>query len=233
MTILVEIRVKAESSGTSARPGTRERLLMAAREVFAEKGLKQASVRDIAARAGTNHASIGYHFSSKEALYRVVLEEACEAIRELGENDDVLLAAVKASGSKLLAWDALERSIVGFLSHQLANEQDSLAAKLLRHELGDPEGPSEELDELFIRPRFRRTQALLALARPDLDPVMVESLAITLVGMCANFGCSRQLVLGYLRTDHYDPATVDRLKAAVLHVIQGALKPTEDETLPA
>ena len=224
--------MKADSPGTSTRPGTRERLLAAAREVFAEKGLRQASVRDIAALAGTNHASIGYHFSSKEALYRVVLEDACQDIRRLGEDEEALLAAVKASDSRMLAWDALERSILGFLSHQLANEQTSLAAKLLRHELDDPDGPSEELDELFIRPRLRRTQALLAMARPDLDPVMVESLSITMVGMCANFGCSRNMVLGYLGTDHYDPATVERFKAAVLQVIQGALKPTEDDTPP-
>ncbi|MCP5071463.1 MAG: TetR family transcriptional regulator, partial [bacterium] len=135
----------AEIPGARERVGTRNRLLEAAREVFAEKGLRQASVRDIAGRAGTNHASIGYHFSSKEALYRVVLEDACQDIRRLAEDEEALLAAVEASGSRMLAWDALERSILGFLSHQLVNEQTSLAAKLLRHELDDPEGASEEL----------------------------------------------------------------------------------------
>jgi AcrR family transcriptional regulator len=221
--------VTADTPGTSEQVGTRERLLAAAREEFAAKGLRQASVRDIARRAGSNHASIGYHFSSKEALYREVLEDACQDIRKLAEDEETLLAAVEASGSRMLAWDALERSILGFLSHQLANEHTSLAAKLLRHELEYPEGPSRELDELFIRPRMRRTKALLALARPDLDPVMVDSLSITLIGMCANFGCSRDLVLRYLGADHYDEQTTEHMTAAVLHFMQGALKPALDD----
>ncbi len=48
---------------------TRERLLAAAAEVFAEKGYWEATHAEICERAGTNTASVNYHFGSKENLY--------------------------------------------------------------------------------------------------------------------------------------------------------------------
>jgi len=48
---------------------TRERLLAAAAEVFAEKGYWVATHAEICERAGTNTASVNYHFGSKENLY--------------------------------------------------------------------------------------------------------------------------------------------------------------------
>ncbi|NLT76596.1 MAG: helix-turn-helix transcriptional regulator [Planctomycetes bacterium] len=48
---------------------TRERLLAAAAEVFAEKGYWVATHAEICERAGTNTASVNYHLGSKENLY--------------------------------------------------------------------------------------------------------------------------------------------------------------------
>jgi len=52
----------------------RERLVDAARELFARDGFDAASVRDITARAHANLGAITYHFGSKEALYHTVIE---------------------------------------------------------------------------------------------------------------------------------------------------------------
>src|ERR1700720_1237146 len=48
---------------------TRQRLLEAAEEVFADKGFKAASVRDICRRADANIAAVNYYFGDKERLY--------------------------------------------------------------------------------------------------------------------------------------------------------------------
>lgn len=75
--------MEAEGTETgAARPGggaagrrradggsTRERLLAAASELFAERGYERATVRDIAARAGVNQALLFRHFGSKRALF--------------------------------------------------------------------------------------------------------------------------------------------------------------------
>jgi TetR/AcrR family transcriptional regulator, regulator of cefoperazone and chloramphenicol sensitivity len=49
---------------------TRKRLLAAAGRVFAEKGYRDATIAEICRLAGTNIASVNYHFSDKESLYR-------------------------------------------------------------------------------------------------------------------------------------------------------------------
>ncbi|MEK6247304.1 MAG: TetR family transcriptional regulator, partial [Planctomycetales bacterium] len=52
-----------------SRDETRERILHSAGEVFAAKGYKDATVRDICQKAGVNVASINYYFGDKERLY--------------------------------------------------------------------------------------------------------------------------------------------------------------------
>lgn len=62
---------------------TRERILDAAEQVFAEKGLGAAPVRDIAARVGLNPASLYNHFVGKEELYEAVLDRGLTPVLEM------------------------------------------------------------------------------------------------------------------------------------------------------
>jgi AcrR family transcriptional regulator len=56
--------------------GHREELLTAARRLLETKGYARITARDLVAESGTNLASIGYHFGSKEGL----LNEAIGAV---------------------------------------------------------------------------------------------------------------------------------------------------------
>lgn len=56
-----------------SRDDTRESLLMAAREVFAEHGFAGARVDEIARRSGVNKALVNYHFGGKLELFRAVI----------------------------------------------------------------------------------------------------------------------------------------------------------------
>lgn len=53
---------------------TSARLIVAATEVFSEKGFGGATVKEIADRAGVNVSLISYHFNGKEGLFRTCLE---------------------------------------------------------------------------------------------------------------------------------------------------------------
>jgi AcrR family transcriptional regulator len=56
--------------------GHRERLLEAAIACLEEKGYARTTSRDLVAASGTNLASIGYHFGSKEGLLNAAVVEA-------------------------------------------------------------------------------------------------------------------------------------------------------------
>ena len=60
------------------KKGTRQRLLESAAVIFTEKGYANTSVAEICERAGANIASVNYHFRSKDALYRAVLQFTSE-----------------------------------------------------------------------------------------------------------------------------------------------------------
>jgi AcrR family transcriptional regulator len=58
--------------------GHRERLLAGAKRCLYERGYARTTARDIVAASGTNLASIGYHFGSKEALLNAAMIEAID-----------------------------------------------------------------------------------------------------------------------------------------------------------
>src|SRR5215218_1592676 len=62
--------------------GHREDLLAGAKRCLFERGYAHTTARDIVAASGTNLASIGYHFGSKEALLNAAM---IGAIEEWGE----------------------------------------------------------------------------------------------------------------------------------------------------
>lgn len=83
---------------------TKERLLDAAEEVFADAGFDAASLRAITGGARANLAAVHYHFGSKAALFRAVYERRIAPInaRRL-EQLDAIEAAAGAQGPPLEA----------------------------------------------------------------------------------------------------------------------------------
>ena len=57
---------------------TREKVLCAAGKIFADKGFKAATVREICQEAGVNLASVNYYFGDKERLYIAAVRTAHE-----------------------------------------------------------------------------------------------------------------------------------------------------------
>src|SRR5918993_3535982 len=89
------------TAGPGASPGrsnSREPLLAAAFELFARAGVRDLSLRQIAAAIGTSHRMLIYHFGSREGLLVAVVEELERRNAELLETvtapDDVPLREV-------------------------------------------------------------------------------------------------------------------------------------------
>lgn len=59
---------------------TRAAVAEAALSVFAERGFAGASLRDIAAKAGTAHGLIRHHFGSKDGVWRAAVDHAVRRV---------------------------------------------------------------------------------------------------------------------------------------------------------
>lgn len=58
----------------AGRSDAREQLITAGRNHFLTLGYDKATIREIAAAAGVNHALVKYHFGGKEGLFKAVLD---------------------------------------------------------------------------------------------------------------------------------------------------------------
>jgi AcrR family transcriptional regulator len=97
--------------------GHREDLLAGAKRCLHGRGWARTTARDIVAASGTNLASIGYHFGSKDALLTLALQEE---IDEWGNRlTDALAHEATPSDDPLARFDALWTRIVdGFDEHR-------------------------------------------------------------------------------------------------------------------
>ncbi|MFJ8166702.1 TetR/AcrR family transcriptional regulator [Streptomyces sp. NPDC096136] len=85
--------------------GHREDLLEGAKKCLAEKGFVRTTARDIVSASGTNLASIGYHYGSKDAL---LTQAFIALIEEWGQGRQAGLAGGDGSLERLRAlWDGV------------------------------------------------------------------------------------------------------------------------------
>ena len=133
---------------------TRERLLRAAERLFADRGFKDVTVRDICRAARANVAAVNYHFGDKFGLYREVLQSAIDRMQ--ATND-----AARQAGSGQSAEEQLRRYITIFLSRFLASGNDTVY-RLVTRELNDPTPALDDLIEQGLKPRIDYLSALVA-----------------------------------------------------------------------
>jgi TetR/AcrR family transcriptional regulator, regulator of cefoperazone and chloramphenicol sensitivity len=144
---------RPESSADARSHATRQRLVEVALDVFAERGFRAATVREICARAGANIAAVSYHFGDKVGLYRAVIGEAkCHA----DEEHPTMLAS---TGSPE---EDLKRFIRAFVNRLLIADACATHGKLMAWEMVDPTGVLDEVVRDAIRPTWEHLSRIVA-----------------------------------------------------------------------
>jgi AcrR family transcriptional regulator len=107
------------------------RLLSAAATVFAEHGADDASLEEIARRAGVGIGTLYRHFPTRQALLEAVYRDQVEALRlradELLESDspgDALAAWLRA----MVAFSSTKHTLTSALLETLGKESDLLSS---------------------------------------------------------------------------------------------------------
>ncbi|MFH8348286.1 TetR/AcrR family transcriptional regulator [Streptomyces sp. NPDC018045] len=126
--------------------GHREDLLEGAKRCLLEKGYARTTARDIVAASGTNLASIGYHYGSKDVLMRQAMVESVE---EWGAE---LTGAQEAGGAP--AGDSVERFAAGW-------------DRILRSFLERRDFVASQAEVLGLLPRDPELRAALATVLPE------------------------------------------------------------------
>ena len=149
-------RPRRPSEGGYARgEETRQRIITAAVKLFGEHGFAGASTRDIATAAGVNAPALQYYFENKVGVYQACAEyitnelrdrfapamrQANEVLKRKGEMDALIDAFLTIQGltldSVLLQPLASNRRL--FVARELADEESSVASKLLHRQLKQP-----------------------------------------------------------------------------------------------
>jgi AcrR family transcriptional regulator len=120
---------------------TRQRLLIAASRIFAEKGYQETTIADICEQANTNIASVNYHFNDKENLYleawRYALQEDLKKHPSDGGIDVDTPAPKRLAGriKSLLARIADPQSYFFSIVHKEMAQQTRLLAIIMEQEI--------------------------------------------------------------------------------------------------
>lgn len=200
-------------NNTGATASTRHRLLVTASRIFAEKGYQDATIAEICEQAGTNIASVNYHFQDKENLYLEAWRHAFQedlarhpsdgGLDEDAPADIKLAARIKSLINRIASPDSHFFAIV----HREMAQQTRLLEKIMAQE---------------INPERRVMNALVQeLLGEDATQQQVQFCHASIVGQCFHL-----LKVKHLRVSQETQGYVFDMKDAdayAEHVIQFSL----------
>jgi AcrR family transcriptional regulator len=141
---MVEDVTAARPAPPSVRGRGRQLLLDAARDLFAERGFKGTSTRDIADRAGVSEVMIFRHFGSKANLFREAVVEPFTSFMQR------YIADYHSREHGKLSPEEEGRALYSGLLEVLRAEREALLALMAARQFDDlPDAASAKVDAAF------------------------------------------------------------------------------------
>ncbi|MFO7936201.1 MAG: TetR/AcrR family transcriptional regulator [Kiritimatiellia bacterium] len=148
---------------------TKERILLAAAELFAQHGYHATTHQMMSDKAGVNIAAINYHFGSKEKLYLKVWDYLYDiAMEDYGDfiNED----------------DATEDKLRGFIRWRVVAVTDTglkgYLAQIVRGEMNKPSPIHDKLEKLYMQEKRTWFFSLISdILGHELDPSSIAMIA--------------------------------------------------------
>jgi AcrR family transcriptional regulator len=167
------------------KDSTRERLLDAAGEVFAERGFDGATIRDITRKAGANVAAVNYYFRDKNELYAATLQHAHTAACNLPYERETALSA--------------EERVYIFVENLLRRFLDPLRPRwhgqLMAREMAQPTPVFDQVIAEVFRPKCEWLQRALAeLCGGRFEGAQLDYITTSIVGQCTFYRQNRHII---------------------------------------
>lgn len=204
-----------ESGGHAA---TRQALLEAAADVFADVGFQNATIRDICQKAGANVAAVNYHFGDKSALYAEVLRVQGQLARQLFPIERELHPDAAAE-------ERLKGFIRTFLNRVLSEELANRHGRMMAREMVEPTPALDPLVREVIQPQWNQLLEILQDLLPDGTPdETLRLVGCSVVGQVLFYAHCRP-VLGRLEPrEGFDFIEPDRLTEHITRFSLGAIR---------
>ncbi len=165
---------------------TREKLIDAALEVFGERGYQNSTIQQIVEHAGTNIASINYHFGDKARFYDEVVSHALNQLAERADFGD----------DQAPPDEQLRRFIRWFMSHVVGvTDPSSFLEKIHIQEMVNPSPILDKLVGTFIRPNHMKLRAIVAALLPaGATEQHVRHHCFSVIGQCLHYKFGRPVI---------------------------------------
>jgi AcrR family transcriptional regulator len=193
---------------------TRQRLLEAAGEVFAEYGYRAATIRQICQRAGANIAAVNYHFRGKDKLYaECVSYWLNEALKKYPP--DMGLPPDSTPQQRLHAF------VRSFLYRILDQSRHAWYGKLVARNLIEHTPYLDSCVEQAIRPMAQRLHEIIrAIVGPKVGERDIRLAALSIVGQIVLHRHSRPVIARLYPDLTYTAQDLERLAE---HITQFSL----------
>ena len=195
-------------------PGKREQILLAAEQVFAEKGLKGATTREVAEKAGVVNSLIFYYFRNKRALYEAVFQGFFDQLEDLIQQNLSL---------DLDRFGQLRQFLFTFTEY--AKEHRNMMRILLR-EIIDNGCMVQTIGEKYFSPLYEISKEFLeqgkrqALFR-EIDPLHFTH---SLIGVNIFYFVAEPIIRAVGEADPYGAREVEKRKVEVWNLIRASLR---------
>lgn len=194
---------------------TRDRIVEAAGQLFAEHGFEGTTVRDICQAAGANVAAVNYYFRDKERLY-------IEAV--------VRAHKWRLDQAQLPDWNAstpprekLAGFIRTFFERVLGGKDDTWRTRLVMREIMNPTAACAEIAQSNIRPQFEILQGILRELLPTASDEELHLTAFSIVGQCLFYHVAEPVIRNLVTESEHATYDVDKLSAHVTKFALGAI----------
>jgi AcrR family transcriptional regulator len=195
---------------------TRQRIVEAAGEIFAERGFDGTTIRDICQRAGANVASVNYYYGDKQRLY---VEAVVRAHRWRMERAQLPDWPPNTPPQKKLA-----DFIATFVRRMRSGPEDTWHTRLVMREILQPTEACAELVHVSIRPQFETLLGILReLLSAETSDEQLHLTAFSIVGQCLFYRLADPVIRNLVDDDEYSDYGVDKLARHITAFSQSAL----------
>lgn len=197
--------------------GSRDRIIFAAGETFAERGYHRASLRNICSRAGVNVAMVKYHFGDKLGLYREVLHACFDASVREGHR------ASEEGGPR----ERLGRFVHAQLVRVRGTVRPEWYARLLAREMANPTATLDDLVARAIQPTEREIRGIVSeLLGPGATAREITLSVMSVVSQSLHHHHSRHVIARLHPGFSYSP---DDIRQIAEHITRFSLAALDSE----